>query len=1305
MEKAVKQDSFFSKFLDVASFILVVVFLVCAVAITSCSMGLGAAIDLVGPTVTLSSPTFRENVQEFFDITGTAQDNLGIKTLTVQIISTSNSENIYSEWKNENGTWLKKTSSGYVTDGDSIWNTGENGNVSWSVKNARIAGEDSGAYVIEVTSVDIKGNTSAGSKVTQPIVMDKKAPAIQLASPGAAFKTLANIKEELDGVDDYRSRDKLKYFLNDNVTVSGITDEENTIKYVLVEVYKQGTPDIRIKDPVRLIQDQSERKDPSDILLPTLRTWSLELSKDFLQTERGLSGKNYLYVRAAACDNAGNGEDSDGNPIYSNLGYFCYWPESGKPWLTLDTGTSENPKMLYANDKIRGQAFDDSCIKSIDYEIRKGSPSGEIVDSGSCYKWNEGMEELTYREINIPLPEKSGIYIVNCSVKDKSDVSSELQSGYIRVQDITFPTLDIEGPEKDKTLFGDSSGNINFKLTAKDDNGITSVKCAYIVREEDRITYSSSGETKWNKVTSSSAPYLDLNGNILFYIDVTENGVDTSIANIVRKKYNGTFQKNLFTDFGLNGTEVKLTNQNFIFRVEDNNSNASIYDYTAMGDIENPVVSVTKIEYNGKTYYPGAENLPVLLSSKPVTIYGTFSDDSIKAWGNSEKIFKSVIANGKNLPVNLNIVSEGNGTWEALYENPQGSSISISAVFTDFAGNSRKAAASYLIEADLPALQYISARENDGIYGIGTTFNILMRFNKKIILTKGTDWPKLKLNIGNAGSEKYALLHDVDGVDVSGTSMEGILLNYQYTVEAGDDVDKLDVTQIIENGCTFKAESGTDASISFEDRGLGDNKEIQIVTAKPAVTAVNYTDGKLNITFNKNISRNSGKIIITQKETETEKFLAPVVLSESDFLNYKKAVPEIENFYSIGTNGADSNFKPILTPKYILNYEKDADDETLTGYLKDSKIALNKVEIDIKSSSDILIEDNVISVDLTGLNGHKKLPCKGVTYTVEIPENLVLDNANFTNAEKTEEIYFDDVEEPVIRIQKQKFTFDDNEKTATQPLKANVKIDCRTPGVTFDRKYVVYKKGESYIKSHGHDNWSKSNATISQAAKDGGTPVTPDSNTFEIGTDNWYEGLEYQITVKVSKTAGRSAKEAEAKDSLFRTTISCGVAYNTNNDNIYTNFYGKTNNQWGRNEAAERPDLRMWIRGSDVIQGSNVSQSLPLSWNLSAMNETALCTMLENYTYNNNARNVFYYVTWDINVNKFYFLFLAGLTDKDSGTMGPYKCCYSQNNWASGYSDYYVSAGEYLYIDSNDTNTDFHTNEPGKIKTIRDKSN
>lgn len=1303
MKKAVKQDSFFSKFLDVASFILVVAFLVCAVAITSCSMGLGAAIDLVGPTVTLSSPTFRENVQESFNITGTAQDNLGIKNLTVQIISTSNSGNVYSEWKNENGSWFKKTSSGYVSDGESIWNTGADGKIDWTVKDARIAGEDSGSYVIEVTSVDIKGNTSASSKVTQPIVMDKKAPLVQLSSPASAFKTLADIKAELDSVDDYRSRDKLKYFLNADVTVSGIIDEENTIKYVLVDVYKCGISDVKIKGPVRLIQDPSERKDPSDILVPSLRTWTFDLSKDFLQSETGLSGKNYLYVKAASCDNAGNGEDSEGNPLYTTLGYFCYWPESGKPWLTLDAGTSGSPKMLYANDKIRGQAFDDSCLKSITYEIRKDNSSGQVIDSGSCYEWSEGMEELSYREISIAIPEKSGIYFVTCNAKDKDDVEAETQTGFIKVQDITFPTLDIEGPEKDKTLFGDASGSFNFKITAKDDNGVTSVKCAYIVKEDDRITYSSSGEAKWNNVTSSSAPYTDPNGNILFYIDVTENGLDESVPNIVRKKYDGTFRKNLFTDLGLNGTTVKLTNQNFIFRVEDNNGNASIYDYTAMGDIENPGAAVTKIEYNGNTYYPGAENLPVLVSSKPVKIFGTFSDDSIKAWGSVEKIFKSVVANGKNLPATLTILSEGNGTWEALYENPQGSSITISAVFTDFAGNSRKATASYLVEADLPTLQYISAKENDGIYGVGTTLNIYMRFNKKIVLTKGSDWPKLKLNI--PGNEKYAELHDVDGNSVSGTSMEGILLNYQYTVAAGDDVDKLDVTQIVENGCTFKSESGTEASISFGEKGLGDNKEIQIVTATPAVTAVNYADGKLNITFNKKISRNSGKILITQNETATEKFLAPAVLSESDFLNYKKAIPSIANFYSLGTNGADSDFKPILTPKYILNFGTEADNETLTGYLKDPKIALNKVEIDIKSSSDISITDNVVSIDLTGINGHKKLPCKGVSYSVEIPENLVLDNANFTNAAKTEEIYFDAVEEPVIRIQKQKFTFDATNKTATQPLNANVKIDCRTPDVTFTREYVVYKKGESLIKTNNHDNWNKNSATISHAGKDSGTTVTPESNDFEIGTDNWYEGLEYQITVKVSKTKSGSTKEAEAKDSLYRTTISCGAPSSANNDNIYTNFNGRQNNAWGKSGASEKADLRMWIRGSDVIQGSNVSQSLPLSWNLSAMDETALCTLAENYTYNSNTRNVFYYVTWDINVSNFYFLFLAGLTDKDSGTMGPYKCCYSQNTWASGYSDYYVMAGEYLYIDSDDTNADFHTNESGKSKTIRDKSN
>ena len=69
------------------------------------------------------------------------------------------------------------------------------------------------------------------------------------------------------------------------------------------------------------------------------------------------------------------------------------------------------------------------------------------------------------------------------------------------------------------------------------------------------------------------------------------------------KKYKAELPINIFTDLGIDGSiGHRLSNQTFVFRVEDENENAITKDYTILGDIEAPGIKFENIKYGENIY-------------------------------------------------------------------------------------------------------------------------------------------------------------------------------------------------------------------------------------------------------------------------------------------------------------------------------------------------------------------------------------------------------------------------------------------------------------------------------------------------------------------------------------------------------------------------------------------------------------------------------------------------------------------------------------------------------------------------------
>ena len=121
---------------------------------TSCEIGLGASVDIVGPTVSITDPAPRENVMETFDISGTVYDDTDVETLTVTCGG--------NEWRNTRGKWSvkKEGASDFTADNTSEWKVQDDGkSFTWKVRNVDFKMKDDGDYDIVVSAVDSSGNT------------------------------------------------------------------------------------------------------------------------------------------------------------------------------------------------------------------------------------------------------------------------------------------------------------------------------------------------------------------------------------------------------------------------------------------------------------------------------------------------------------------------------------------------------------------------------------------------------------------------------------------------------------------------------------------------------------------------------------------------------------------------------------------------------------------------------------------------------------------------------------------------------------------------------------------------------------------------------------------------------------------------------------------------------------------------------------------------------------------------------------------------------------------------------------------
>lgn len=1255
-----------------------------ALFFSACNTGLGDAVDLKGPTVTIISPEARENVGEKFDIRGIVTDDFAVGTVTVELDGNT--------WRHKGSTWQYKAkdSNQFVADTESEWIQESKKSAEWTIKSATISGV--GTFSIEVKALDEAGNSSAESSKSRDVIIDKSAPKITISSP-----PLAQYPSVFKNIEDYKDITKVTQFLTGDFSVSGKTAEENAIKYIEVLIKEDGAEEELFKK--RIVQNEADKISDSDIVVDALRSWEIPVKLKECALYDLDEKQHILKIFTSTCDSAGN--DSG----LQLQGYACLWKEADKPWIDIILGDEKNPKNVYAGSSVLGNAYDDTAIKSVIVTIKNanGATIYEDFNEKEIYSASEDAEDENNVYFELPLPENSDTYNVEITATDKNGNKSDTKTGWIKIVDKLFPSVEASHTpgSQSETLFGDANGNFTFTIISKDETKVESLKMAYITNSTDIIEYSNSSSSKWNETTKITG---DLKKGKVHEFALNDTGETITENGIKRKIYKNTLKINIFNDIGIDGKDKKLANQTFVFRVEDGDKNALTTTYTIQGDIEAPKIQFTKLEYysyEGATSITreqeGGEMLPAFGEKTCVKVYGKIGDNSIDIWKDYKKYLAlDLTANGHPITASVN----ADGTFEAEARNLTGASLVFEGNVTDWGGNSQKQKYSFLVDSQTPRVEYISALNKDGFYEAGETIQIFIRFNKKLEFS---------------GNQEITLNNGVKvprAASQTGIGANDILFEYKIG-KNGESVDSLNVTAVslgtVKNDTAdVTAEINKSIQEIIKNASLGKNlakmKSIGIITSAPQVKDIKFDDSTsiLTITYDKAIAKGNGVVTITQQKGASDGVdKVPAVLTEAEGRVLFGKNDKLQDYYELTTNGADSNFKADLTSKYVLKYEYDSNDSKVVAAYEATGAHILSQDV---RSQNVSVEDKTVTVTF-----NSPIPCKGATYKIEVPEGFMQDakgGSKFKASGKIEPHSTSGVEKPVIRIKKGTTTV--NNYAAIQPLTAEFKVDCETPGATVQYQYKEYKRDSFTVIGRGSNtppdvlpaNRNKETKTLSNKVdlQNYLTPVT-------IGSKDNRHGLEYNIVAEATK--GDFPEKANGV--AYRTTIEItGVPLPNQDDSRWNKKDGNTTIE---NNTQNSKGCGLFIRGGDTPTGANSTQGLPTDWDITHNTKTCLLTRNDNTNRNDNTYD-YYFVTWAI-ATDYYFMFLAGLmdektiSDKDGISQGPYCGIFGQNSWVSFYKNYPVPPGGYAKIDNANHSHDgdqqfkFELETVGKVQKYR----
>jgi len=556
--------------LTITAFAMIAVFF-------SCEVGLGDTLDINGPLVEITAPAPRKAVPAAFALEGTVSDSSGIKR--VEITAQLDRKEISKRWRYTGGSWEFSEDSGanWQTLAGAEWN-GDEKSASWLVPiDMNIAsgnGPEPGEYIFLVQAWDSAGFSDDNSFKTIVLIYDNDLPKVEIVRPnlfsryadykGGTFTTISSDPEVINDVAEFntihgwlntdtywQTPEMLGKFVTQGFLFQWQIEDNHDLWSIELLFYDVNVDIDEIEETPRPenyyyrywqnVGPPPDEPSPQDYPKPngSINIPALDVSGNLgtganYEFKEIIAEKKTIRVVALCYDAAGHVNQE------KTLGYFIYWPDAGKPWISYTTGmdkpedynvisrtpTSDDPRkayldpdplMIYPGRSIKATALQANGVTHVEYSLydyKINDDGSYTIDSspinleylesmrtiGKDFDYtdntktrikinNEPRNNGTYSTIFswelVPLPQ-TGYYVVKAQAfsggtESELFIESEEYTALFMVQDISFPIFGEPSPAASDPLFRHIANNtITISGEVTDATNIVSLTMVWI---------------------------------------------------------------------------------------------------------------------------------------------------------------------------------------------------------------------------------------------------------------------------------------------------------------------------------------------------------------------------------------------------------------------------------------------------------------------------------------------------------------------------------------------------------------------------------------------------------------------------------------------------------------------------------------------------------------------------------------------------------------------------------------------------------------------------------------------------------
>lgn len=720
--------------------------------VVSCEVGMGEALDLEAPEVTVTAPAKFSYQHLSFRFEGTCKDN---EKVTSVVISNKVTGKVY---------------------GNAIIN-GDN----WYY-DITLAKEEEGENTFLIQANDAYGNSSTRSSRIINLLVDENAPEAKswYIDRGNSIQTQLEPQEFLEGL-DYTLAVNKNYPQNQKFTLYGDFYDAMGIDTITVKLFEVGGSDT-IPVITKTVDAKSDAAhshyigDGKSIYSP-----EFEFTHDELVSAKPTlnSGKHYLRVTYYAKDNDDPQNYNDREVSETNV--ILWWPESDRPGIQQISEKKDGKIRIGVGSSIPVDFFDDDGLAEVYYSL-KDSITGTIESYTESLISNSSTRSTAFTNAaNQPAKSKTDFPMPPQATSFQTDYNTDIvapetpKSMYliaaakdiygkwnarvipVEVTDSSKPMLFVESPTENEYPVMKTGSTQKFKFTgySLDTSGSDYIKIAYIPE---------GGEARGKELLDLYASNTDAkktfsNGEVIWYKKITGSNVSDGW-----NKQLFEIEMDLLNDFkNASGETTANLDKFFEIRLVDTEGNLAEKPFRLSGDSLPPSIEIVEPATELKVHDYTVDDLVIKFRGFKASGIGmkTSAYKLETKIGSDEIKYVTGTGSGKLVVgsdgyASITISKATLAEWAKTESQP-----TFTFYATDMLGNGDKGEGlRSVILSPKPVVQAITVNKNSGTYKKGDVLEFKVTFSKQV---KVTGTPKLKIKYSSTDSTpKYAVYDSGD---------------------------------------------------------------------------------------------------------------------------------------------------------------------------------------------------------------------------------------------------------------------------------------------------------------------------------------------------------------------------------------------------------------------------------------------------------------------------------------------------------------------------------------------------------------